>query len=71
MRQSVRMTTRGLLELLADEHGLSVTDWELRGMIRRGEIPRPRLNSSLNFTWTGRDVRRIAKVLGRKEAATA
>lgn len=64
------MTTREALQALA-ERGVEITYWRLRGAIDRGEIPRPRLSTSLRWDWTEADVDRAAALLQRKSEAVA
>jgi len=64
------MTTRELLASLPD-HGVSLTYWRLRGLIDRNEIPRPRMNSSLQWDWQRCDVAIVAKVVREKSEAEA
>jgi hypothetical protein len=65
------MTTReALAELQKSGHTLTV--WHVRGLIDRGEIPRPRLNSSLQWDWTASDLDALKLVAReRQEPARA
>ena len=62
------MTTQEALREL-EKKGISLTYWRLRGLIVRGSVPRPRLNSALAYDWTERDVRNVeaAVATARKE----
>ena len=62
------MTTREALAELKNV-GVNLTYWELRGMIVRGEIPTPRLNSTLKFDWTAGDIARVKDAAAQREAA--
>jgi hypothetical protein len=61
------MTTREALAALS-EQGISLTYWQLRGLIDRNEVPRPRLNSSLAWDWTKADLAIVATVVRAKDA---
>lgn len=66
------MTTREALEELAGR-GVCLTPWELRGMLARKELPRPRLDSALKFDWTDADLRNVESALasrGKRNAET-
>ena len=54
------MTTREAL-IEASHRGVTLTYWELRGMIERGEVARPRLNSALQWDWTPGEVDRLCE----------
>jgi|GEM_PF-3242335 len=64
------MTTREFLEALANR-GVPLTYWKLRGLIHRGTIPKPRMNSSLAWTWSESDLDRVAAAVKGKEPAVA
>jgi hypothetical protein len=56
------MTTQEALKEL-EQRGIRLTYWKLRGLIVRGSVPRPRLNSALTYDWTERDVRNVEVAL--------
>jgi hypothetical protein len=64
------MTTREALNELASR-GIHLTYWELRGMLERGEIPRPRMNSALSWDWTEADIRAVATAAANRQAQEA
>ena len=68
------MTTREALKevnaaLVAQ--GRRLTIWELRGMLERNEITRPRVNSALQFDWGSQDIARLKEALAEKEETPA
>ncbi len=60
------MTTQDIINELS-KSGHKVTYWSLRGIVKRGEIPHPKMNSSLCWVWTVRDLERLKKLLKTKE----
>ncbi|GAB4146546.1 MAG: hypothetical protein Tsb009_19260 [Planctomycetaceae bacterium] len=53
-----KVTTREALQEL-ESRGVKLTIWELRGMLMRNEIPKPRRNSSLQWDWTEADLQNV------------
>jgi hypothetical protein len=62
-------TAEALLELAG--RGVSLTVWELRGLINREEISRPRMNSSLAWDWTESDIKSVEDAVSNPEEVTS
>ena len=48
-----------------------VTTWQVRGMISRGEIPKPRINSALQFDWNEADLDALCRAIESKLTTTS
>ena len=57
------MTTREALTELATKHSITLTVWKLRAIFDRGEVPKPRLDSSLSWDWTPDDIERVREAV--------
>ncbi len=64
------MTTKEAIAEL-ERRGAHVSYWRLRGHLERGEIPKPRINSSFAYDWSLSDVRKAERVLKRKQRVPA
>jgi len=64
------MTTREALAALA-ALGVEISYWRLRGLIDRGEVRRPRLNSSLAWDWSEADISAAAQLIREKSGTEA